>query len=153
MLNQQYRMHPTISRISNALFYQGLIQDGVTSEQRASSLPPFSDRPVLFINSIHPEKEGQEETGLGIKKTYCNPYEVYIIKVYLAHFPKEELSKVGIITPYVDQLKLIQRQFPIEIRDYGLTVRTCDGFQGGEKDYIFISLVRSNVEGNIGFCG
>jgi superfamily I DNA and/or RNA helicase len=59
---------------------------------------------------------------------------------------------VGIITPYVDQLKLLQREFAAE-REAGLTIRTCDGFQGGEREYIFISLVRSNPEGNIGFCG
>jgi hypothetical protein len=60
---------------------------------------------------------------------------------------------VGIITPYVDQLKLLQREFSAEAKELGLTIRTCDGFQGGEREYIFISLVRSNPEGNIGFCG
>lgn len=35
---------------------------------------------------------------------------------------------------------------------YGLTIKTCDGYQGGEKDYIFFSCVRSNEQGKIGFC-
>lgn len=35
---------------------------------------------------------------------------------------------------------------------YGLTVRTCDGYQGCEKDYIIVSCVRSNEMGKIGFC-
>lgn len=38
------------------------------------------------------------------------------------------------------------------IASYGLTVKTCDGYQGGEKDYIFFSCVRSNAQGRIGFC-
>ena len=36
--------------------------------------------------------------------------------------------------------------------NYGLTVRTCDGYQGSEKEYIIVSCVRSNKEGKIGFC-
>ncbi|MGV8092471.1 MAG: AAA domain-containing protein [Mangrovibacterium sp.] len=32
-----------------------------------------------------------------------------------------------------------------------ITVHTVDGFQGQERDVIFISLVRANDEGNIGF--
>ena len=32
-----------------------------------------------------------------------------------------------------------------------ITVNTVDGFQGQEKDVIFISLVRANEKGHIGF--
>ena len=32
-----------------------------------------------------------------------------------------------------------------------ITVNTVDGFQGQERDVIFISLVRANEEGQIGF--
>lgn len=35
---------------------------------------------------------------------------------------------------------------------YGLTIKTIDGYQGGEKDYILISTVRSNSDKNPGFC-
>lgn len=145
-------MHPAIARLPNALFYQGAIRDGVSPEDRTAALQPFAHHPLLFINCPHAEQEGAEETGAGSKRTYCNPYEALIIRAYLAHFPREELGRVGIITPYVDQLRLLQREFAGEARE-GLTVRTCDGFQGGERDYIFISLVRSNPEGNIGFTG
>lgn len=71
----------------------------------------------------------------------------------LLQFKKEDLCSVGIITPYGAQLKYLCRVFQSEIINYGLTIKTCDGYQGGEKDYIFISCVRSNQEGRIGFCG
>ena len=35
---------------------------------------------------------------------------------------------------------------------YGLTIKTIDGYQGGEKDYILISTVRFNSDKNPGFC-
>jgi superfamily I DNA and/or RNA helicase len=54
MLNKQYRMHPAISRISNTLFYDTLIEDGVTAPERATKLQPFATFPVMFVNCSHP---------------------------------------------------------------------------------------------------
>ena len=51
---------------------------------------------------------------------------------------------IGIISPYADQVKVIQEKTPVE-------VKTVDGFQGREKEIIIISTVRSNDYGNIGF--
>jgi superfamily I DNA and/or RNA helicase len=51
---------------------------------------------------------------------------------------------IGIISPYADQVKIIQDMTPVE-------VKTVDGFQGREKEIIIISTVRSNENGNIGF--
>jgi superfamily I DNA and/or RNA helicase len=51
---------------------------------------------------------------------------------------------IGIISPYADQVKIIQERIPVE-------VKTVDGFQGREKEIIIISTVRSNNNGNIGF--
>ena len=54
MLNRQYRMHPAISRISNTLFYNREIEDGVTPEDRATQVQPFAAYPVMFVNCSHP---------------------------------------------------------------------------------------------------
>ncbi|MEL6943719.1 MAG: C-terminal helicase domain-containing protein, partial [Bacteroidota bacterium] len=37
------------------------------------------------------------------------------------------------------------------LQELPLTVNTIDGFQGQEKDVVYISLVRSNNKGEIGF--
>ena len=55
-----------------------------------------------------------------------------------------DAEDIGIISPYADQVKIIQEKTPVE-------VKTVDGFQGREKEIIIISTVRSNDYGNIGF--
>ncbi|WP_407422270.1 C-terminal helicase domain-containing protein, partial [Methanobrevibacter sp.] len=51
---------------------------------------------------------------------------------------------IGVISPYKNQVRLINKKTNVD-------VKSVDGFQGGEKDIIIISLVRSNVNKDIGF--
>jgi len=62
-------------------------------------------------------------------------------------------SSIGIISPYSKQVSYIRDEVlesDIYV-DLDVTVNTIDGFQGQEKDVIYISLVRSNEKGEIGF--
>ena len=54
---------------------------------------------------------------------------------------------VGVISPYAAQVKAFRE----EIDHQNVAIQTVDGFQGQERDVIYISLVRSNNEGVIGF--
>jgi superfamily I DNA and/or RNA helicase len=61
---------------------------------------------------------------------------------------------VGIISPYKEQVQLITEMIAEdeELKLHtNIKVKTIDGFQGQEKDIIYISLVRSNSRGEIGF--
>ena len=51
---------------------------------------------------------------------------------------------IGVITPYAKQSQQISKKTKV-------AVESVDGFQGGERDIIIISLVRSNNEGKVGF--
>ena len=67
----------------------------------------------------------------------------------------DERIDFGIISPYKSQVQylrsLIRKQaFFRPFREL-ITVHTVDGFQGQERDVIFISLVRANDSGQIGF--
>jgi superfamily I DNA and/or RNA helicase len=55
------------------------------------------------------------------------------------------------IIPYTRQVKEIADKLTMNQIPKGVEVRTVDGFQGGEKEIILISLVRSNNENEIGF--
>ena len=54
---------------------------------------------------------------------------------------------IGIISPYKKQVIEIQESI-IELKQ---DIETIDSFQGQERDIIFISLCRSNENGEIGF--
>lgn len=80
-------------------------------------------------------------------------------------------SDIGVITPYNGQLELLRDMFgttaaadpsAINIKGInvnvlsqlsGVDIKTIDGFQGGEKECIIISLVRSNEQHTVGFLG
>ncbi len=67
----------------------------------------------------------------------------------------EERIDFGIISPYKAQVQYLRSRLkssPVwKPYRHLLTVHTVDGFQGQERDVIFISLVRANEQGQIGF--
>jgi superfamily I DNA and/or RNA helicase len=91
---------------------------------------------LLFIDTSNVDIEG--ETHLKDSKSIVNHIEAEIssniVNDYLNIGVEEE--DIGIISPYADQVKVIQDMTPVE-------VKTVDGFQGREKEIIIISTVRS----------
>ena len=67
----------------------------------------------------------------------------------------EEQIDFGIISPYKAQVQYLRNKIKTNtsLKPYRslLTINTIDGFQGQERDVIFISLVRANEDGQIGF--
>ena len=66
---------------------------------------------------------------------------------------KKKVS-IGVVSPYAAQVASIEEKirYKYEKRDgFSVTVKSIDGFQGGEEDIIILSTVRSNSHGNVGF--
>ena len=78
----------------------------------------------------------------------------YFVKIGKQRIIDERID-VGIISPYRAQVQYLRKM--IKKLDFFkpyrkiITVNTVDGFQGQERDFILVSLVRSNDEGQIGF--
>lgn len=98
---------------------------------------------MLFINTSNKDFDGEQH--LKDSKSIINDLEAEIAIKVVADYLEEGLTEddIGIISPYADQVKIIQDRTPVE-------VKTVDGFQE-EKEVIIISTVRSNEDGNIGF--
>lgn len=151
-LDTQYRMNNQIMGFSNLRFYQNALKAG---EHVAKQRLPFStDEPVLYIDTAGC---GFDEKVHAQYQSRFNPEEYLILREHLyqliSHFDSENLPSIAIISPYREQVIHIKRQIEEDpkLQDLPIVVNTIDGFQGQEKDVIYISLVRSNEKAEIGF--
>lgn len=154
MLDTQYRMNEKIMGFSNLEFYNsGLI----AHESVRSSLLGEGDvleMPLEFIDTAGCGFEESSETGSTSLVNYDEAKLLYRHFEVLKKLIGSEVS-VGFISPYKAQVNLLKE---LKEKDEGLnslgkmlTINTVDGFQGQERDVIYISLVRSNDRGEIGF--
>ncbi|CAH9069924.1 unnamed protein product [Cuscuta epithymum] len=158
LLSVQYRMHPSISSFPNKAFYQNRIFDSasVKSEVYEKS---FLQGDMYGTYSFIDVRCGNEEVISGHK--FRNMVEVAVVCELVANLFQEcarwkQKVSVGIISPYAAQVDAIKEnvQTAYNIHAYSgfsVDVRSVDGFQGGEKDIIIISTVRSNGSGSVGF--
>lgn len=164
LLRVQYRMNESIMRFSSNWFYQGQVESDPSVKYR--SVLDF-DTPIQWIDGSDcvetQDADIFREQYVGDHHGRINKAEAdlmletlvqYINKIGKKSFLDERID-IGIISPYKMQaqylrhrIKLMEALHPFLMQ---ITVNTVDGFQGQERDIIFISLVRSNENGEIGF--
>ncbi len=147
LLNVQYRMNRLLMKFPNSEFYNNSLKsDSSVDEININDIidSSYDEEALLFIDTSN--IDDNKEKHLKDSKSIVNKIEakiaVGIADDYLTAGVAE--TDIGIISPYADQVKIIQDKTPVE-------VKTVDGFQGREKEIIIISTVRSNDHGNIGF--
>ncbi|MFN7116300.1 MAG: AAA domain-containing protein [Saprospiraceae bacterium] len=152
LLNVQYRMNEIIMGFSNQQFYNNALRaDASLKDHR---LPIASNQPLIFIDTAGC---GFEEKVQALYQSRYNPDEFFILREHLYllldEFMEKELPSIAIISPYREQVALMQTAVAEDVRLAGLpiTVNTIDAFQGQERDVVYISLVRSNSKNEIGF--
>lgn len=147
LLNTQYRMNSLLMKFPNEEFYDnGLRSDSSVDDINIKDILDSGndEEALLFIDTsdIYDNKEMHLKDSKSIVNKLEAEIAIRIARDYLNDGVDE--SDIGIISPYADQVKIIQEMTPVE-------VKTVDGFQGREKEIIIISTVRSNNHGNIGF--
>ena len=152
LLNVQYRMHQSIMEFSNQQFYGGQLQ--ADESVRNHTLTYEGENPMTFIDTVGC---GFEEKVHPEYKSRYNPDEFQILCEHLYQllepYEADYTPNIGIISPYREQVEYITdalQEDPL-LKDRPITVNTIDGFQGQEREVIYISLVRSNSKSQIGF--
>jgi senataxin len=159
MLNEQYRMHPKISHFPRHIFYGGALMDGPNVIQPdygdplrsiiCRNIPTFSPLMILDLDSKE-ERGGTSLSNLSEAKLAVYLYEQ--LKVVSRGLSTS--SKVAVITPYAQQMKLLRRSFEdllgSKFDDY-VEVNTVDAFQGREANIVIFSAVRAAGSRGIGF--
>ncbi len=147
LLNIQYRMNSLLMKFPNEEFYNnGLKSDSSVDDINIKDILDSGndEEALLFVDTSN--INGNKEKHLKDSKSIVNEIEAEIAIGIAQDYLNDGVSEdaIGIISPYADQVKMIQDMTPVE-------VKTVDGFQGREKEIIIISTVRSNDNGNIGF--
>jgi len=155
LLDTQYRMHNTIMGFSNKEFYSNRLQSDSTVATWQLSLSDGTPSPPLeFIDTAGC---GFEEHVNPESFSYYNPEEYFVLRQHLDNLLVilgDQAVSIGIISPYREQVVSIQDAIVKDFDHFpeaNIEVNTIDAFQGQERDIIYISMVRSNDSGEIGF--
>ncbi|CAF1241513.1 unnamed protein product [Rotaria sp. Silwood1] len=164
MLTIQYRMNEAIMSWSSNEFYEGkLIADESVKSHLLKDLSNILKRdseceiddenlsqcPLFLIDTTGydmPEISCDDENSRG------NEGEVALVSIHVQELIENygvSIDQIGVITPYNMQVQLLRQKL---LNKYPtLEIKSVDGFQGREKEVIIISMVRSNLHGEVGF--
>ena len=158
MLQEQYRMHEGIMNFSSRYFYKNQL----FANENVRYWKVFEeDKPIEFIDTagtgyfeqIDPETKSsynKEEVNLLLRH-----FQNYLDQI-ISFDKMRKVQNIGIISPYKAQVGLLKEEFDAKYKEdqklmSKVAINTVDSFQGQERDIIYISLVRSNDKGEIGF--
>jgi ATP-dependent RNA/DNA helicase IGHMBP2 len=162
LLTRQYRMHQHIMQFSNACFYNNELEADATVKDTLLSLNedlPVLNVPVELVDTAgcsFDELQNPETLSMSNKgeADLLFKHLELLLQQYQLSGEQQKID-IGIISPYKEQIELLKEK--LQEFDYSnypeseLAVKTIDGFQGEERDVIYISLVRSNPNSEIGF--
>lgn len=155
LLQEQYRMHEQIMSFSSHEFYK----DQLLAHPSVAHHVLFAgDRPLVFVDTAGCGfDEKLEHTSIS------NPEEAALLYKHLGRLVKELealfqpaiFPTIGIISPYKRQVDLLKELFvdqpALQAHAANISINTIDGFQGQERDIVYISMTRSNADNKIGF--
>jgi DNA replication ATP-dependent helicase Dna2 len=130
LLDTQYRMHPRIMEVSNRLFYEGRLRAGIAENDRK----PPDGMPVVFV-PVESECEGRS-----------NPEEARVVVELVGSLIRDTRvppGSIGVVSPFRAQVVLLRQM----LEGTGVSVDTVERFQGGERDIMILSFVRSRGTG------
>ncbi|KAF6211094.1 hypothetical protein GE061_014208 [Apolygus lucorum] len=143
-LNTQYRMRPEIASLIAPAVYPDLVNDSSVDEL-PHVLGVCAD--LYFVDHNVQEDETIETVSR------WNVYEAEFLLALCIYLVRQgyQPDQITVLATYAEQESYFNKEklnYP-ELDE--VLMATVDSFQGKESDIVLLSLVRSNVEGNIGF--
>jgi DNA replication ATP-dependent helicase Dna2 len=161
MLRRQYRMHADVMAAPNALFYGGALEaDASVSDARLAYSPGFveaqdavvgailsADAPLVFVDveGVDVGRANHEEVA-ALTRTVHALTDPEAFLTGGEHGPR---PRVGVISPFRAQVQLLRDTMRRELGDRArrVDVDTVERYQGGERDIILVSTVKTHKPG------
>jgi superfamily I DNA and/or RNA helicase len=155
LLEEQYRMNEAIMGFSSKEFYDNRLN---AHESVASRILFPGDVPLSFVDTAgcgYDEKQEGTSTANPEEAAFLFKHFHKLVGELTGYYPAENFPTIAVISPYKEQIRILNQllQDSPELMVYAdkIAVNTIDSFQGQERDVVYISLTRSNTEGEIGF--
>ncbi|MDD5217588.1 MAG: AAA domain-containing protein [Candidatus Omnitrophica bacterium] len=159
-LEIQYRMNEKIMAFASQEFYEGRlvadpgIRDRLLTDLAGVQNNPETVSPIVFLDTAGLGYEEKPEAGTGSR---FNAEEANLVlkEFQLLLEAGVPAGEIAIISPYSAQVKLLsnllteKEEGPEKVD--GPEIDSIDAFQGREKEVVIVSLVRSNLTGQLGF--
>jgi ATP-dependent RNA/DNA helicase IGHMBP2 len=160
MLDTQYRMNEQIMKFSSTQFYQDKLMAHASVKDQLLTGDAAFTAPVEFVDTAGCgfEEKVEEETS-----STLNPEEAQLLFKHFTTLVEtigqqvmiDDKIKIALISPYKAQVNFLKELLVAAELDEcfkkQVSINTVDGFQGQEREIVYISLVRSNSKGEIGF--
>jgi ATP-dependent RNA/DNA helicase IGHMBP2 len=157
MLDVQYRMNKLICEwASVAMYHNQLRSDVSVADHVLDDLPhvetlrsanDMTNAIMLLIDTAGCGMEEAPSRG----GSHKNEKEAAVVVAHIEQLLQTGLreEEIAVITPYNGQKELLQEY--LQERHPRLDIKSVDGFQGGEREAVVMSLVRSNERREVGF--
>ncbi|RLN61325.1 hypothetical protein BBJ28_00005323 [Nothophytophthora sp. Chile5] len=147
-----------ISDFPRHYFYDGKLQDG-DNVKGEGYMKPYHRLGPAFMPLVFWNLLSSQENKSTKSVSRMNVGEVELaVNLYLTlknSCPPDAIpGKVGVITPYSQQMEELRKRFRQALGDrydQEVEINTVDGFQGREKDIIILSTVRADPKAGVGF--
>ncbi|MFC0514441.1 AAA domain-containing protein [Mucilaginibacter angelicae] len=155
LLEEQYRMNEAIMGFSSKEFYSNRLK---AHESVAKCLLFPGDVALSFVDTAgcgYDEKQEGTSTANPEEAAFLFKHLHKLVSELSGYYQAENFPTIAVISPYKEQIRVLN-QLLLESPDLliyadKIAVNTIDSFQGQERDVVYISLTRSNTEGEIGF--
>ncbi len=155
LLEEQYRMNEKIMHFPSSCFYQNRLRANNTV---ANHLVATDETALQFIDTAgcgFEEKKEGTATSNPEEAAFVLKHLSQLVQKLSGNYTLENFPTIGLISPYRLQLQtlkeLMEHNTLLKSYRHKITINTIDSFQGQERDIIYISMTRSNTDGNIGF--
>lgn len=150
-LTVQYRMNEAIMDFPSMELYDGeLVAHESAAQRKLADLAEVAQTTLTEEVAVFVDTAGAGYDEVLDDQSRSNPEEGEKIAAAVLALLETGVRAVdvAVITPYSAQVRWLRERLR-DVQD--LEIDTVDGFQGREKEAIFISLVRCNDRGEIGF--
>lgn len=152
ILQEQSRMHPVIAGIASQYVYKGLLRnskrvEGGQQEKFLKDVQPLPGAPLLLCDTSAAAPCSIRPEGGSRINAYHALCTIELARHVLATLPNRDLQegdfRIGLITPYTKQSRLLQKLVKDAGLENAIRVGTVHRFQGLEAEVIIFDTVES----------